>query len=221
MEHLFQGRLFQDRRDAGRRLADRLEHYREEAGVLLLALPRGGVPVAAAIASALRLPFDIFLVRKLGVPGQEELAMGAIASSGVQVLNSEVIRALGIHPRQVAAVIARERRELERRERDYRGGSASLEVAGRTAILVDDGLATGSSMRAAIAALRQQSAAKIAVAVPVAPRQTCAEIAAEVDDFVCLQCPKTFESVSQYYADFAQTGDEEVRHFLQNRNEMS
>ncbi len=183
----------------------------------MLALPRGGVPVAFEVARELRLPLDVFLVRKLGAPGQEELAMGAIATGGVSVLNREVVRSLGISEAEIAAAVAKETRELERREREYRGDSAPLAAAGRTLILIDDGLATGSTMRAAIAALRRQGAAKIVVAVPVAPPETCAQLAREVDEIVCLETPAAFESVGDWYEDFRQTSDAEVRQLLLRR----
>jgi putative phosphoribosyl transferase len=211
--------IFENRCDAGRRLAARLTHYRRHPQVTLLALPRGGVPVAYEIARALALPLDIFLVRKLGVPGQEELAMGAIASGGIRVLNPEVICAFQIPDSDIDAATARETLELERRERDYRGALPQQSPSGRIAVLIDDGLATGSTMRAAIAALRAQNAAKIVVAVPVAPPQTCAEIAARVDELICLESPATFETVSEHYRDFSQTSDAEVRHFLRMGNE--
>ncbi|HLI27301.1 MAG TPA: phosphoribosyltransferase [Chloroflexota bacterium] len=207
-------RRFRDRREAGRLLAARLAHYRGRPDVLVLALPRGGVPVGYEVARALGAPLDVFLVRKLGVPGHEELAMGAVASGGVQVLNDDVIAGLGLSERVVAAVTARELQELERRERLYRGARPPHEVHGRTVILVDDGLATGATMRAAIHALRSRGAARIVAAVPVAPPPTCAELRAEADEVVCLVTPEPFLAVGLWYEDFTQTSDDEVRALL-------
>jgi putative phosphoribosyl transferase len=210
--------VFLHRQDAGRQLAERLLHYRDRPDVIVLALPRGGVPVAAQVARKLRVPLDVFLVRKLGAPGQEELAMGAIASGGVQVLNRDVIRALHISELDVEAAAARETLELERREHDYRGECTPLEVQGRTAILIDDGLATGATMRAAIVALRRRDAGKIAVAVPVAAPATYAEMEGQVDEMVCLVTPPAFEAVGEWYENFTQTSDAEVRNLLRMRN---
>jgi predicted phosphoribosyltransferase len=207
-------RLFQDRRDAGRLLAGRLQHYAHDPDVLVLALPRGGVPVGYEVAAALHAPLDVFLVRKLGVPGHEELAMGAIASGGVLVLNDEVVGGLRIPPEDIQRVAEREGRELLRRERAYREGRPPPEVEGKVAILVDDGLATGSSMRAAIAALRQLRPARIVVAVPAAPDSTCRELAAEVDEMMCATTPAPFLAVGQAYWDFTQTTDDEVHALL-------
>lgn len=205
---------FKDRHDAGRFLATKLTAYADRPDVIVLALPRGGVPVGYEVARALHAPLDVFLVRKLGVPGQRELAMGAIASGGVRVLNADLIRALQIPPQAVEAVIAEEETELQRRERAYRDDRPPLVVRDRTAILVDDGLATGSTMRAAAQALRQEHAVQIVVAVPVAPPETCAEFRAEVDDVVCALTPDPFYAVGLWYADFAQTTDEEVHDLL-------
>lgn len=210
--------MFLHRQDAGRQLAARLLHYRDRADVIVLALPRGGVPVAAQVARKLHVPLDVFLVRKLGVPGQEELAMGAIASGGVQVLNHAVVRALHISELDIEAATARETLELERRERDYRGHSPSLQLRGRTVILIDDGLATGATMRAAIAALRRRDAEKIVVAVPVAAPATCAEMEGQVDEIICLATPAAFEAVGEWYENFSQTSDAEVRQLLHERN---
>jgi putative phosphoribosyl transferase len=206
--------IFHDRTDAGRQLADELLHYGGRGDVIVLALPRGGVPVAAEVASRLALPLDVFVVRKLGVPGHEELAMGAIASGDVRVLNRDVISSLSMPDDIIEAVTAVEREELERRERSYRGSRPPLDVRARTVILIDDGLATGASMRAAVAALRQKGAGRIVVAVPVGAPSTCQELAEEADESVCLITPDSFIGVGQYYEDFSQTSDEEVRHLL-------
>jgi predicted phosphoribosyltransferase len=205
---------FRDRREAGRVLATRLQTYANRPDVLVLALPRGGVPVGFEVAQALKAPLDIFLVRKLGVPGHEELAMGALASGGVRVLNEDVVRYLHIQEATIDAVAKEEQRELERRERLYRDGRAPLDVRGRTVILVDDGLATGSTMRAATLALRPQHPAAIVVAVPVAAEATCAEFRNEVDDVVCASTPEPFHAVGLWYADFTQTTDREVHELL-------
>jgi erythromycin esterase-like protein/predicted phosphoribosyltransferase len=206
--------LFRDRRDAGRVLAAQMEKYRGRDDVVVLALPRGGVPVAYEVATALGAPLDVFLVRKLGLPGREELAMGAIASSGVLVLNDDVVRALRIRPDDIRRVADKEWQELSRRERLYRGDRPVPDVAGKTAILVDDGLATGSSMRAAVQALRKLQPARIVVAVPAASSSTCKDLAQEVDDVVCATTPSPFYAVGQSYWDFSQTTDEEVIELL-------
>lgn len=206
---------FADRSAAGRELAERLSRYAGRDDVVVLGLPRGGVPVAYEVARALGAPLDVFVVRKLGVPGHEELAMGAIASGGVQVLNDEVVAAVGAEPSEIEAVAERERREVERREHAYRGGRDPLDVEGRTAIVVDDGLATGATMRAAIKALRQRNAATIVAAVPTASRETCAEIGAIVDEIVCVRTPEPFMAVGLWYSDFAATSDDEVRTLLE------
>jgi putative phosphoribosyl transferase len=207
-------RRFKDREDAGRRLAAELEAYRGDSDVLVLALPRGGVPVGHEVAIALGAPLDVFLVRKLGVPGQEEFAMGAIASGGVRVLNESVIEMLGVDERTIAAVAAEEERELERREREYRKGRRSLDLQGRTVILVDDGLATGATMKAAALALREMNPERIVVAVPVAAKETCDEFRGEVDEIVCAITPEPFHAVGLWYEDFTQTTDEEVKALL-------
>jgi putative phosphoribosyl transferase len=206
--------LFQNRRDAGRALAAMLDEYANRRDVLVLGLPRGGVPVAFELATALRAPLDVFVVRKLGVPGHEELAMGAIATGGVRVLNEDVVQSLGIPQAVINAVAAAEQKELQRREQLYRGGRPAPEVRGRTIILVDDGLATGSTMRAAVAAVRQQRPARIVVAVPVGAPSTCDEFRADVDQIVCGFTPEPFYGVGQWYEDFSQTSDEEVRELL-------
>jgi predicted phosphoribosyltransferase len=210
---------FRDRREAGRLLATKLNAYANRPDVLALALPRGGVPVAYEMADALRVPFDIFLVRKLGVPGQEELAMGAVASGGVRVLNHEVVRALHIPEHVIEAVAAQQLEELERRERLYRDGRAPPELHCRTLILVDDGLATGATMRAAIEALRQRRPARITVAVPTASPDICEALRAEAQEVICWMTPKPFFAVSHWYDDFSQTTDEEVCDLLARRQQ--
>src|SRR4030088_2821714 len=206
---------FGDRRDAGRFLAERLREYRGRPDVLVLALPRGGVPVGFEVARALGAPLDVLVVRKLGLPGNEELAMGAIASGGVRVLNPDVVEQLRVPEPVIEHVAAQEQLELERREELFRGGRAGIDPAGRTVILVDDGLATGSTMKAAIQALRQRHPAEIVVAVPVAPAQTCREMADLADRVVCLLKPTMFGGVGEWYLDFRQTSDGEVRSLLE------
>src|SRR2546421_6188739 len=206
--------IYRDRAEAGRRLAAQLTDYANRSDVIVLALPRGGVPVAFEVARALHAPLDIFLVRKLGVPGHEELAMGAIATGGVRVLNEDVMRYISIPDAAIDAVAAKEQRELARREQLYRGDRPAPDVKGKTVILVDDGLATGSTMRAAAAALRQQQPARIVVAVPVSAVQTCDEYRMGVDEIICAITPEPFHAVGMWYADFSQTTDEEVRELL-------
>jgi putative phosphoribosyl transferase len=206
--------LFQDRAEAGRNLAEKLSAYANRTDVTVLALPRGGVPVAYEVAAALHAPLDVFLVRKLGLPGHEELAMGAIATSGVRVLNEEVVRLLHVPPEVIDIVAAEEKQELERRERAYRDDRPPLAVRGRIVILVDDGLATGSTMRAAVAALRRMEPSQILVAVPVAAAETCADLRDDVDDLICLRTPEPFRAVGLWYRDFSQTTDDEVRELL-------
>jgi predicted phosphoribosyltransferase len=206
--------LFRDRRDAGQLLAQKLSAYANRPDVVVLALPRGGVPVAYEVARALNAPLDIFVVRKLGVPGHEELAMGAIATGGVRVLNQNVVEGLGIPREVIDRVTAEEQAELERREHSYRGNLPPVDVRGKTVILVDDGLATGSTMRAAVAALRQMDPAKIVIAVPTAAPATCEEFRREVDDIICAVTPEPFYAVGLWYQDFSQTTDEEVRELL-------
>ena len=195
-------------------LAARLGHLAGESGVVVLALPRGGVPVAFEVARALGAPLDVLLVRKLGVPQQPELAMGAIAAGGVRVLHQAVVDALGITPDVIDAVAAREGAELARRERAYRSGRPPPAVAGRTVVVVDDGLATGSTMRAAVAALRALQAGRVVVAVPVGARETCRQLAGEADEVVCVEAPDHFQAVGQWYDDFSPTTDEEIRDLL-------
>jgi predicted phosphoribosyltransferase len=207
--------LFRDRVDAGQRLAERLRHYAGLDDVIVLALPRGGVPVAAEVARALGAPLDVFLVRKLGFPGQEELAMGAIASGGSRVLNTSLLRRLRVPPETVDEVASRELRELDRREQAYRGSNPPPSVRGKTVILVDDGLATGATMHAAAAALRSQNPKRIVVAVPVAAASSCEEFGDVVDEVVCAETPEPFMAVGQWYDDFSQTTDEEVRRLLE------
>jgi predicted phosphoribosyltransferase len=206
--------LFHDRIDAGRQLAAKLTAYADRPDVLVLGLPRGGVPVAFEVAQTLGAPLDLFLVRKLGLPGQEELAIGAIATGGVRVFNEEVVRALQIPDEVIDRVAHRERQELERRQRLYRGDRPAPDVQGRTVILVDDGLATGSTMRAAVAALRKQRPAWIVVAVPVGAPETCQQLQDEADEAVCARTPEPFRAVGLWYGDFSQTTDDEVRELL-------
>jgi len=206
--------LFRNRMHAGQVLAEMLRGYCNREDVVVLALPRGGVPVAFEIASALHLPLDVFLVRKLGVPGQEELAMGAIATGGIRVLNNEVVKHLSIPEHVIDSATQGEQRELDRREQVYRGNRQPPQVHGWTVIFVDDGLATGSTMRAAVTALRQQKPAHIVVAVPVAAASTCQEFQDEVDQIICATTPEPFYGVGQWYEDFSQTSDEEVRDLL-------
>jgi len=205
---------FHDRIDAGRQLAALLVKYADRSDAIVLGLPRGGVPVAFEVAEALHLPLDVFIVRKIGVPGHEELAMGAIASGSVRVLNEEVIRQLRIPRDTIDAVSAYEAEEILRRERVYRDDLPPPLVAGRTVILVDDGLATGSTMKAAIAALRKRGAARIVVAVPVAPLSSCEEFRRIADEMVCVKAPEDFHAVSMWYDHFLQTTDEEVRDLM-------
>jgi erythromycin esterase-like protein/predicted phosphoribosyltransferase len=208
-------RRFRDRTEAGRLLAEQLHEYAGRDDVVVLALPRGGVPVAFEVARALDAPLDVFVVRKLGVPGHEELALGAIATGGTRVLNERVVDSLNIPSEWIEAVDARERRELQRRERAYRGDRPPPNLTGRTVILVDDGLATGSTMLAAVRALRQEAPARIVVAVPVADPEVCAAIRREADDAICLMTPSPLRAVGEWYDDFSQTTDDEVRELLE------
>jgi predicted phosphoribosyltransferase len=205
---------FRDRFEAGRFLAERVQKYVGRDDVRVLALPRGGMPVGFELAKVLHAPLDVFVVRKLGVPGHEELAMGAIASGGVIVLNEDVLQLLRMPPQMLDFVIAREKEELERRERLYRDGRPPVDVRQRVVILVDDGLATGATMRAAVAALRKREPKRIIVAVPVAAGQTCDELSGEVDEIVCGVTPEPFHAVGVWYQDFSQTTDEEVQELL-------
>ncbi|GAB3650790.1 hypothetical protein GCM10028833_20850 [Glycomyces tarimensis] len=206
--------VYRDRSDAGHALAALLDHYRGHSDVLVLALPRGGVPVAYEVARALQAPLDVFTVRKLGLPGHEELAMGAIASGGVTVLNDQVVRLSGVDRGQIDRVAEREAAELSRRERAYRGDRPPLVLEGRTVLLVDDGLATGSTMRAAVQAVRALGPERLVVAVPTAPSSTCRELEDMVDEMVCATTPEPFAAVGQSYRVFDQTSDEEVRELL-------
>ncbi|MBE7384841.1 MAG: phosphoribosyltransferase [Leptolyngbya sp. SIO1E4] len=205
---------FRDRAEAGRQLATQLKAYRERPDVWVLGLPRGGIPVAYEVARALQAPLDICLVRKLGVPGHKELAMGAIAADGVQVLNYNILNWLNISDHTVEQVAARELRELQRRDRAYRGDRPHPELQDRTLLLIDDGIATGATMRAAIALLKLQQPQQIVVAVPVAPSQTCQTLKAEADRVVCLITPEPFYAIGLWYEHFAQTSDDEVRELL-------
>jgi putative phosphoribosyl transferase len=206
--------LFQDRHDAGRKLAAKLEMYKDRDDVVVLALPRGGMPVAYEVAQALDAPLDVFLVRKLGAPGQEELAMGAIASGGVRVLNEPLVQRLGISQNRLDAVIQREQQELIRREHAYRPDLPPLDLRGKTVILVDDGLATGATMIAAVRGVNAHGAGRVVVAVPTSDPEVCAAFEEFVDTVVCAETPQPFWSVGTWYGDFAQTTDEEVRTLL-------
>jgi len=207
--------LFRDRHDAGQQLAARLSAYADRPDVLVLALPRGGLPVAYEVARALHAPLDVFTVRKLGVPGQPELAMGAIATGGVRVLNDEVVQGLAVPDWMIDEVARQEQEELERRERAFRDDRPPPDLAGRTVILIDDGLATGSTMRAAVAALRKQKPSRIVVAVPVGAAETCGDLRGEADEVICLRTPEPFFAVGLWYGDFSQTTSDEVRELLE------
>jgi putative phosphoribosyl transferase len=213
-------RRFRDRTDAGRILAKLLADYANHSDVLVLALPRGGVPVAFEVAKEINVPLEVFVVRKLGVPGHEELAMGAIASGGVRVLNRSVIDSLGISEAAIGEVAERELRELQRRERAYRNQRPAADVRGRTVILVDDGIATGSTMRAAVEALRLLHAGRVVVATPTIARSTADEMREEVDELVAVMTPSDFAGVGQWYENFSQTSDEEVRELLEKSNRI-
>jgi putative phosphoribosyl transferase len=206
--------MFRDRKHAGELLAGKLESYRERPETVLLALPRGGVPVAAAVAHALDLPLDVFLVHKIGAPSEPELAVGAVAADGLVVIDEDAIAVMGISQTVLESVITREREELLRREREYRAGRAPVKLEGRTAILIDDGLATGYTMLAAIRSVRQHRPAAIVVAVPVASQETLDRMRAEADEVVCVDAPMRLAAVGQFYADFNQVSDEQVREDL-------
>jgi predicted phosphoribosyltransferase len=205
---------YADRREAGRELAWLLQKYANRDDLIVLALPRGGVPVAYEVAHALGAPLDVFLVRKLGTPGHRELAMGAIASGGVRVLNDDVVQYLGITREQIDAVAHQEQLELERREAAYRGGRQLPALEGKVVMLVDDGLATGSTMRAAVQAVKQQHPSRVIVTVPVGAGETCDELRALADEVVCGRTPTPFSAVGQWYQNFEQTTDAEVRELL-------
>ena len=202
--------VFENRADAGRKLASQLGAYANRKDVIVLGIPRGGVPVAFEVAVSLNAPLDVFVSRKLGVPGQEELAFGAIASGGVRILDTEIVEAVGISGAEIERITASVKMELARRERRYRGDRPSLKVEGSTVILVDDGIATGSSMLAAITALHQMKPARLVVAVPVAPVSTCHRLKREVDQLLCVYMPETFFAIGQFYDDFSQVTDQEV-----------
>jgi putative phosphoribosyl transferase len=210
---------FHDRTEAGKLLAKQLTTYVNQHDVLVLALPRGGVPVAFEVASALHAQLDVIVVRKLGVPGQEELAMGAIATGGVRILNNDVVQFLDIPYEMIDKMVAKEQLELERRERLYRGDRPAYDVRGRTVIIVDDGIATGATMHAAVSALKQQKPARIIIAVPTAAPSTCDEFADEVDELVCVIRPEPFIAVGYWYRQFSQTSDEEVHTMLEQANQ--
>jgi len=205
---------FSNRAEAGRLLAEKLDQYAGRDDVIVLGLPRGGLPVAFEVAKRLRAPLDVFIVRKLGVPGFEELAAGAIASGGVRVLNEDVMRSIPNAEQVIESITAKETAELQRREQSYRDGRPAPELRDRIVILVDDGLATGATMHAVVKALRQRGAAKIVVAVPVGPPETCREFEDAADEVVCATAPEFFHAVGQFYEDFSQTSDEEVREIL-------
>jgi putative phosphoribosyl transferase len=206
--------IFKNRAEAGRSLAWRLERYADRDHVVVLGVPRGGVPVAFEVAEALRLPLDVFVLRKLGVPGQEELALGATASGGIRVLDRQALCTLQIRPPDLEAITALAQQELKRRETLYRGHEPPLRIAGKTVILVDDGIATGASLVAGIRALAQLRPARIVVAVPVAPPSVCDWLASEVDEIVCVATPEPFSAVGQFYDDFSQISDQEVIRLL-------
>jgi len=206
--------IFTDRAEAGRNLAQKLNDYANRDDVIVLGAPRGGVPIAFEISSALNVPLDIFVLRKLGVPGHEELAFGAIASGGVRILDSDIVDACGLTSQDIERVTRDETRELERRERAYRRGRLPLNVEGMTVILTDDGIATGSSMRAAIRALRQMKPSALVIATPVAPHSTCERLRPLVDELVCLNMPEPFFGVGQFYHDFSEVTDDEVNELL-------
>jgi putative phosphoribosyl transferase len=206
--------VFLDRAEAGRVLAKRLKAYQDQPKVLVLGIPRGGVPVAFEVAAELHTPLDVFIVRKLGVPGREELGFGAIASGGTRFLDTAIVEAVGISDPEIERITATERQELERRERVYRGGRPPLGVEGQTVILVDDGIATGSSVQVAITALRQLKPSRLVIAVPVAPVSTCRRLRREVDELICVHMPTSFYAIGEFYEDFSQVSDQEVTDLL-------
>ncbi len=208
--------VLRDRREAGRLLARELQRYANRSDVIVLGLPRGGVPVAYEVAKALNVPLDVFVVRKLGLPGHEEFAIGAIAGGGLRVMNVPLLRSYGISEEALAEAIDREQRELERRERAYREGRPPPDLSGKTVILVDDGLATGASMQAAVMALKKAQPDRVIVAVPVAPKETCDALRAIADEVVCALTPEPFRAVGLWYRDFEQTSDEEVTKLLES-----
>lgn len=211
---------FADRQEAGQELAQELSDYTKREDVVVLGLPRGGVPVAFEVAKVLRVPLDVFVVRKLGAPGNPELAMGAIASGGVRVMNPGVVDRLGISDEAIERVTIEEREKLKEREEIYRGARPGVDVAGKTVILIDDGLATGATMRAAVSALRERNPEKIVMAVPTAPAETCAEFEERVEETVCLTTPRPFFGVGGAYRDFSQTTNEQVRDLLERADEL-
>jgi putative phosphoribosyl transferase len=212
---------FRDRKEAGKLLAAQLTAYANKQDVIVLALPRGGVPVGFEIAQALHVPLDVIVVRKLGVPGQEELAMGAIATGGLRILNKDVVQFLDISDEVIDGITAQEIQELERREHLYRGERLAYDISGCTVILVDDGIATGATMHAAVAAIKQRQPTRIIIAVPTAAPSTCDEFAAEVDELVCVIRPEPFIAVGYWYRQFSQTSDEEVRRLLEQANQWT
>ncbi len=212
---------FTDRREAGQQLAQELSDYADRENLVVLGLPRGGVPVAFEVAKALQAPLDVFVVRKLGVPGNPELAMGAIASGGVRVLNEDVVRTMSIPDREIERVTNEERQKLKEREEIYRGARPGVDLQGKTVVLVDDGLATGATMRAAVSALREHDPERIVVAVPTAPPETCSEFEDVVDEIVCLTTPRPFFGVGGAYRDFSQTTNEEVRDLLERADALT
>ena len=209
---------FRDRKEAGKLLAEQLVTYANQQNVIVLALPRGGVPVGFEIAQALHVPLDVIVVRKLGVPGQEELAMGAIATGGIRILNKDVVQFLDISDEVIDEITTHEIQELERRERLYRGERPAYDISGRTVILVDDGIATGATMQAAVAAIKLRQPSRIIIAVPTAAPSTCDEFAVEVDELVCVIRPEPFIAVGYWYRQFSQTSDEDVRSLLEQAN---
>jgi putative phosphoribosyl transferase len=218
---MFEEPIFQDRVEAGRKLAEQLQKYANREDVIVLGIPRGGVPVAFEVAKALKAPLDIFVSRKLGTPGQEELAFGAVASGGVRVLDQEIVESVGISDQQMEQITEKVRMEVERREKLYRGDRPALKLEAKTVILVDDGIATGSSMRAAIAALRLLKPARIVVAVPVAPLSTCKHLKQEADELICVRTPEFFFAIGEFYSDFSQLEDQEVTEILKQATKLA